>query len=691
MNENIWRIALLLTGLGHSLGSDLHLFDSITGNQLFYSRNISQYPSKQITIEFQINFLCDPSDPFFPQMKVYTDPNHEDFSKKCIGGPIGQFLNDHLYLPIKPKRYKSTECTGHWGNVTCQGKITIQDFRVRNYSVAFGFQCMFSPLRRNLTRESLTLNLRIFGQTNVTTCKMSDHDYNDPIHEVCLQFYNHSSFPNLMGHQDAHEAYDTFRDGYRLRPAFASLFSCHQHLMEGLCCLFFPRCQPEKEEVIHMCKEMCQDIVFACWNKIKHVASLLFPGRKNHLLHHAAKDANDAAEYCDYLPSWLKNETCFYKPAQCKPPPKLKNANLVNQSQSNHLPVPVNSVFEYICSTESFKLDGNHRIKCLCNGEWSKLPVCQEKVTQTSTFLFPFIAFVFPLILFVSFIFWLQCRKKPIKSGRNKQYDALVICSFDGQHDFVVKTLLPEFEEHQNPPFKFLYHERDFCLGAKILDNIQDAVENSNSAIVLICQRFLDSIWCIEEFERCLLENRKDPEFRLFLVLMQPADTLINLPKTVENHLQNKTYAKVDDVKAFKRIADYLRLLRRSQKRNQANVEELEELEVQEDLLWILMICGCLRLCCVDNNICFLFAKQRVHLANKQSSRPQWRADFACGLHEDHGVLTLARFALWYRLKKLPTWDFRFPLATNVFTLSIVQNFLQKKMCVLQRYQLTDN
>ncbi len=92
-----------------------------------------------------------------------------------------------------------------------------------------------------------------------------------------------------------------------------------------------------------------------------------------------------------------------------------------------------------------------------------------------------------------------------------------------------------------------------FCLGAKILDNIQNAVENSNIAILLICQKFIDSVWCVEEFERCHQESRKDPDFKLFLILMEPAESFVNLPKIMENYLQNKTFAKVDDVNTYKK------------------------------------------------------------------------------------------------------------------------------------------
>ena len=68
-------------------------------------------------------------------------------------------------------------------------------------------------------------------------------------------------------------------------------------------------------------------------------------------------------------------------------------------------------------------------------------------------------------------------------------------------------TILPELEENQNPPFKLCIHSRDFKPGDPICDNIQKAISQSNSAIIIMSQAFVDSIWCKAEFMQCVTKK----------------------------------------------------------------------------------------------------------------------------------------------------------------------------------------
>ena len=113
----------------------------------------------------------------------------------------------------------------------------------------------------------------------------------------------------------------------------------------------------------------------------------------------------------------------------------------------------------------------------------------------------------------------------PLK--RNRDCDAFVLYHFDSNDSFVVNDLLIELEETRN--FKLCIHSRDFVPGRDIKDNIEAAIEGSNSAIIVMSQGFIDSPWCREEFKHCYLENMKDAAFNLFVIMMQPADTLVNI------------------------------------------------------------------------------------------------------------------------------------------------------------------
>ena len=103
--------------------------------------------------------------------------------------------------------------------------------------------------------------------------------------------------------------------------------------------------------------------------------------------------------------------------------------------------------------------------------------------------------------------------------------------------------------------FKLCIHNRDFELGRAIKDNIQFAIENSNSAIVVLSQQFVDSPWCREEFSNCCIENVKDPAFKLLVILMDSAKNLKNVSQDMKEYIENRTYVKQDDPELISKIA----------------------------------------------------------------------------------------------------------------------------------------
>ena len=141
---------------------------------------------------------------------------------------------------------------------------------------------------------------------------------------------------------------------------------------------------------------------------------------------------------------------------------------------------------------------------------------------------------------------------------RRREFDAYVCYAFDQDHDFVMDTVLPELEENQNPPFKLCIHSRDFNIGDPIFENIQRAISRSNSAIMIMSQAFVNSIWCKAEFEQCLVENLKDQAFKLFLIMMQPTDTLEHLTEYMTSFISQTTYLDRDDPDVFRKISEYL-------------------------------------------------------------------------------------------------------------------------------------
>ena len=155
----------------------------------------------------------------------------------------------------------------------------------------------------------------------------------------------------------------------------------------------------------------------------------------------------------------------------------------------------------------------------------------------------------------------LTCQRKKLLK-RNREYDSFVCYNFDEDWNFVCNSILPEFEENHDPPLKMFIHDRDFIIGQEISANIHNAIENSNSAIIVMSQGFIDSPRCREEFTKCSAESEDDPAFKLFIILMDEVENLLNIPENVKKFFREKTYLKRNDPKLFEKIGNHLELMR---------------------------------------------------------------------------------------------------------------------------------
>ena len=92
----------------------------------------------------------------------------------------------------------------------------------------------------------------------------------------------------------------------------------------------------------------------------------------------------------------------------------------------------------------------------------------------------------------------------------------------------------------------------------------------------------MDSMWCRDEFEGCYVENLKDPAFRLFVIMMQPVESLQNLDVYMKSFFASRTYLEKADNKLFKKIAEYLTLVKQPLEGNK-NEDSLIAKEKQPD------------------------------------------------------------------------------------------------------------
>ena len=139
---------------------------------------------------------------------------------------------------------------------------------------------------------------------------------------------------------------------------------------------------------------------------------------------------------------------------------------------------------------------------------------------------------------------------------RPRKYDAYVCYSSSDDYNYVCDEILPELEDKQN--FKLFFHDRDFELGEQFFVNIEKAITQSSTAIIIMSQSFVDSDWCNIEFKHCFIESEKDPAFRLLVIMVQPPETLQNVGYYIKNFMAEKTYILHTDPKLFDKIGEYL-------------------------------------------------------------------------------------------------------------------------------------
>ncbi len=140
-----------------------------------------------------------------------------------------------------------------------------------------------------------------------------------------------------------------------------------------------------------------------------------------------------------------------------------------------------------------------------------------------------------------------------------------------------MNELIPHLQQ-----FQLHIHSLDFIPGTKILENIENAIENSNCAILIVSQGFVESPWCRKEFDFCYSESVTDPAFKL-LVIMPDATGLQNLNfsscKSLEYFVKENTYLEKTDPALWRKIADQLKRVKGGNRENDGEGEEICEQE----------------------------------------------------------------------------------------------------------------
>ncbi|XP_062571858.1 toll-like receptor 2 [Saccostrea cucullata] len=146
------------------------------------------------------------------------------------------------------------------------------------------------------------------------------------------------------------------------------------------------------------------------------------------------------------------------------------------------------------------------------------------------------------ILTYTRFHILLPCQ--PEEVFEEKKFDAFV--SYSNQdHDWVSDV----FENNKLEVlkgFKFCLHHRDFMAGKTITENIIDSIESSRHTIVIVSRHFLDSNYCLYEFEEALRQSLSEKKRHLLVILMEEISQN-KMPKVLQACLKTFTFIKKDD------------------------------------------------------------------------------------------------------------------------------------------------
>ena len=129
-------------------------------------------------------------------------------------------------------------------------------------------------------------------------------------------------------------------------------------------------------------------------------------------------------------------------------------------------------------------------------------------------------------------------------SDPSKIYDAFV--SYSGSdYKWVMDTLQVRLENH-DPPFKLCIDQRDFEIGAPILENILNGINQSKRMIVVLSRNFIKSKLCLLEFRAAHQKVLEDGMNYLIIILFDDVD-MAEVHDEIKLYMRTNTYLSVSN------------------------------------------------------------------------------------------------------------------------------------------------
>ncbi len=499
----------------------------------------NRYFNVNATVRFERSICCP-----IVQINQYSNQSYNSECFKEIEIQMSDWFPFGMWS-LDPSKSKHLQCLESSDTYICNLTMQYQWYAPKVVEINFGFLCDDLNHNPDLSLKNTYAEFTLFKASNMTKCQPLIKSNSYP---HCENFYNYVSFPNMFGHLSQAEADPILQSLAKLANPNDEI--CHQHAAYILCQMLLPQCpDPEKplngqktymvDHLVTICQEMCKEASKAC--RVDQ-----FPFTSLPMLN------------CLYYDSKNYSDICVYKRVKCDTIPEVTHGYKVDIKDTYYAGDSVH----YVC--DKYYDTGDHKkVSCDYSGTFSKAPKC---VSIIWIIILPVSLSVLLVVTVLITLLLCPRRRKKVHllpvSKRKRPYDAFVSYYSEGNDQgYVRNTLHFKLEQEADPPFKLLFHERDFKADTLIITNIKNAIQNSNAAIIMMSQEYVDAEWCREEFERCMVEVINDPLYKLFVIMMQPHDTLENCTDYMDKYFRDKTYLSKDDPKLYEKLVEALREL----------------------------------------------------------------------------------------------------------------------------------
>ncbi|XP_076071601.1 toll-like receptor 4 [Mytilus galloprovincialis] len=215
-------------------------------------------------------------------------------------------------------------------------------------------------------------------------------------------------------------------------------------------------------------------------------------------------------------------------------------------------------------STTKIKIQNKHKTTCLNSHGHQVLLLKPNRVfeklqMECSSYAAVIVGIVASLVVFLFVLIWGICYRNRWRlrymyymvknkyqvqhkgnpdNERQYEYDAFI--SYDNNDRFFVHDkILPCLEREAG--LKLCIHRRDFLPGNEIAGNITSAIHNSRNVVIVMSHNYLDSYWCMFEYNMAKVEsiysrNKENILFLVFLEQMSPKDLPMMVLELVQSH-----------------------------------------------------------------------------------------------------------------------------------------------------------